>query len=119
MDNNSPIYFDEINAAIVRKDLIYNIWLILLAVVTAVMGISACYTMFYTPEYTSSAAFVVSARGTGSTASTYSTLTTANEMAEVFKEVFQSDVMKRTVRQYVETKLDDVSISARVIPDVV
>lgn len=116
MDNNSPIYFDEINAVIVRKDLIYNIWLILLAAVTAVMGISACHTMFYTPEYTSSAAFVVSARGTGSTASTYSTLTTANEMAEVFREVFQSDVMKRTVRQYAETNLDDVSISARVIP---
>lgn len=117
MDNNSLIYFDEINAAIVKKDLKYNLWLMLLAAVTAVMGISACYTMFYTPEYTSSATFVVSARGTGSTASTYSTLTTANEMAEVFKEVFQSDVMKRTVQQYVEAKLNDVSISARVIPE--
>ena len=48
----------------------------------------------YTPQYTSSATVVVTARNEYST---YSSLSMANEMAGVFSEVFQSDALREKI----------------------
>ena len=63
------------------------------------MGVFCYNGLLRTPEYTSTVTFAVSPRTNGSYVGFYTSLRTASEMAEVFKEVFSSDVLKRMVKE--------------------
>ena len=81
------------------QDLIRNIWLVILAVMIAVMGVLCYSKVLHKPEYTTSVTFAISPRANGSYVGFYTSLQTASEMAEVFNEVFGSSVLKRMVRE--------------------
>ena len=80
------------------RDLMRNIWLVILAGLIAVMSVFCYNGLLWSPEYTSTVTFAVSPRTNGSYVGFYTSLSTASEMAEVFKEVFSSDVLKRMVK---------------------
>ena len=86
---------DDINFRSIVLDLIKNIWVIILAVLAVRMGISGYYELTYEPQYTSTATLAVTARGSSN--GSYSSLTTAMNMADVFSEVFQSDALKKMI----------------------
>lgn len=86
---------DDIDFRSIVLDLIKNIWVIILAVLAVRMGISGYYELTYEPQYTSTATLAVTARGSSN--GSYSSLTTAMNMADVFSEVFQSDALKKMI----------------------
>ncbi len=89
--------FDELHLPIIFKDILLNFWVVILAMATACMSIFTYDKMIYKPQYISEATFVVSPRSNGSYVGFYASLNTTNEMAEVFSEVFTSDVLKRKI----------------------
>lgn len=109
--------WDEFNWKIFVKDLFRNSWLILLAAAIAFMGIQIYQNAAYKPEYTSSATLAVSVRGNANS-SLYFSLSTANEIAEVYASVFGEKVTRDKVSEAIGRPLPaNASISASVIPE--
>ena len=102
MDEKKVLQLDEIHIPIIIRDVLKNIWLIVLAMIVVCIGIYAYANLKFQPQYTTEAIFAVSPRSNGSYVGFYSSLNTASEMAEVFQEVFTSDVLKRLVRKDLE-----------------
>ena len=98
MDKKKFFYLDEIHMPIILLDLLKNAWLAILAAITVCIGVFAYSNFQHQPIYTTEATFVVSPRSNGSYVGFYSSLSTANEMASVFEEVFSSDVLKRLIQ---------------------
>lgn len=116
MDQKNAIRTDEINIRTVIKDLIYNIPLVIVAVVTVVMGVSTFKNICYTPEYTSRTTLCVTAKGNAE-GNIYSSLNTASSMAEVFSEVFGSTIIREKVEQTFGPIPDDARITSEIIPN--
>lgn len=117
IDNeNELIRLDEISIRSVFVDLIKNAWVMILMAVSAVFLVSGYFSLVFVPEYTSSATLVVSARGAGANEA-YANLFTATEMAEVFQDVFQGNVLKKLVRDNLSTDVGDFSITANVVSE--
>ena len=95
------------------KDVIKNAWVIFLAVLIGLMGVFIVTNSVYTPEYTSTATIVVSAKGPASS-SLYGVST---EMAEIFSKVFVDPTMKEMAAEHLERTTFDGSISAKVLTD--
>lgn len=115
-NENVLIRLDEISIKSILRDLFRNCWMIILAAISGVFLVSGYHALIYTPEYTSSATMVVSAKGSG-TNSTYANLTTTTEMASVFQDVFGGNVLKKLVREYVDEELGEFTIRANVISE--
>ena len=114
MKEERTIRLDEINVLSVVKDLLLNAWVILLVVISAWLGVSSYSKLTYVPEYTSTATIVVSAKGNSGA---YTSLNLTMQMAEVFAEVFQSDILKAKVEDQLGVSELDGRISTAVIPE--
>lgn len=115
MEQETAIRMDEINLITVLKDLLWNLPFIILAAVTVLMGVRTYRNLVYEPEYTASTTLAVMAKG-NTDGSAYSSLNTANSMAEVFIEVFQSDVMKEKVEEAMGEMPEGTRITSEIIP---
>ncbi|MFR2445342.1 MAG: polysaccharide biosynthesis tyrosine autokinase [Thomasclavelia spiroformis] len=92
--NQDEINLDSINYRGIIRDLLKNWWIIVLIVISLYLAATGIGKLVYIPEYTVSTTLVVSAKGTSDT---YTSLAMANEMADIIKEVFQSDVLLELV----------------------
>lgn len=81
------------------RDIIKNLWVIVLAAIIGFMSVYVAAHSVYSPTYTSSATLIVRVK-TG-TSTTYSTLTSATEMADIFSNVFK----QKTMRDYAAENL--------------
>lgn len=108
------IRLDQLHIPLILRDVTRNFWLVILAGIIAAIGVFAYGSLLHTPEYTSAVTFSISPKSSGSYVGFYSSLNTANEMAEVFKEVFSSDVLKRLIQEDLEEPNLPVQISAQV-----
>lgn len=106
-------YFDAINLRSVLRDLLRNIWVIILMVASVYLGLSAYAKMIYVPEYTSTATFMVSAKGS---TSAYVSLNITQDMAQVLSEVLQSNVLEDAIEKQAGQKLDS-TISTKIITE--
>ena len=95
------------------RDIVHNIWVILLAAITGFMAVYIAAHSIYSPTYTSSATLIVRVK-TG-TSTTYSTLTSATEMADIFTNVFKQKTMKDYAAENLGLSSFDGSISASAI----
>ena len=86
--NQDEINLDSINYRGIIRDLLKNWWIIVLIVISLYLAATGIGKLVYIPEYTVSTTLVVNAQGTSDT---YTSLAMANEMADIIKEVFQSD----------------------------
>ena len=111
-DKETPI--NQVHIPLIIRDLLRNWFLILMAGLIGFMGVFIYAGMFHTPTYTSTATLAVSPKSNGSYVGFYTSLHTANEMAQVFKEVFSSDVLKRMVQE----ELGDSSLAVNVTAEV-
>jgi capsular polysaccharide biosynthesis protein len=68
----------------------------------------------YSPTYTSSATFMVSAKDA---TSAYNSLTTTQSMASVFVEVFQSNVLRERIQEQMPDQRFDGTINTVTIPE--
>lgn len=92
MDERNEFNFDEISIYCIVRDILKNLWVILLAAAAAWFAVTGSESLLYVPEYTASATLAVSAKGNNSSA--YSSLSVTNQMAEVFSEIFDSNVLR-------------------------
>lgn len=94
------------------RDLIRNVWVIILAALIALMGIQIYEKSIYTPTYTSNAILVV--RSKVGSSGIYSNLASSSEMATIFTKVFQQPTMKKLAAENLEMSSFDGTISAEV-----
>lgn len=99
----------------VLRDLLRNIWVVLLCLLIGVMGIYIAEYSIYKPEYTSTATVVVNVKGSSS--STMSTYSVSSEMAEVFSNVFSEPTMEKEAAEYLGLEKFDGKITATVLTD--
>ena len=111
------VFSEQFNIQLVLKDIVKNFWVVLLAILMVFIGSFVYESAVYTPEYTTSATFVISAKSSGGTMNVYASLSTAREMAGVFRELFSSNVLKRVVREKLDGETADFQISANVIAE--
>lgn len=114
MDKKKLFYLDELHIPIILLDILKNAWLAVLAAVVVWIGVFAYANLVHQPTYTTEVTFVVSPRSNGSYVGFYSSLTTANEMANVFGEVFSSDVLKRMIKEDLQKPGLSFSVTASV-----
>lgn len=111
---DKSIRFDEINMIGLLRALIKNLWVILLVCISAVMLFTSYSRITYTPRYTSSATFMVSAKDS---TSAYNSLTITQNMATVFVEVFQSNVLREKIQAQMPDQVFDGTINTTTIPE--
>lgn len=116
MGQDRTIRMDEINLYTILKDYIRNLPFVILAVMIVLMGVRTYKNIVYVPEYTASTTLAVMAKGNAD-GSVYSSLNTASSMAEVFTEVFQSDVMKEKIEEVMGKMPEDTKIVSELIPE--
>ena len=104
----------QLHIPLLIRDVIRNIWLVVLAGIIAAVGVFAYGNLLHTPNYTSVVTFSISPKSSGSYVGFYSSLNTATEMAEVFKEVFASDVLKRLIQEDLQNPDLEVNVTAAV-----
>lgn len=92
--NREIFRFDEISIRGLCMDLLRNIWMILAAGISLWFLATGWHNLTYEPQYTSSATLVVTLKGESNT---YSSLSLATQMADVFSQVFQSDVLRERI----------------------
>ena len=107
------IRFDEINLHGLMSLLMKNLWVIAAVCISAILCYSSLAKLNYTPTYTSSATFMVSAKDS---TSAYNSLTTTQSMASVFVEVFQSNVLREKIQEQMPDQRFDGTINTVTIP---
>ena len=108
------IHLDEINIYGLISQLLKNFWIVIVLCISAVLCYTSVCRLAYTPMYTSTATFMVSAKdGT----SAYNSLTTTQSMANVFVEVFQSNVLREKISEKMPGGKFDGAINTTTIPE--
>lgn len=95
------------------KDVIRNIWVVILCGLIGLMSFYVVTHSAYDPAYTASATLVVNAasNGTGS----YATLSTSNEKAKILVNIFTEPSIKDCAAEYLEIEKFDGTVSASVL----
>ena len=108
------IHFDEINLHGLVLLLVKNLWVIAALCISAILCYTSVCKLAYTPSYTSTATFMVSAKDA---TSAYNSLTTTQSMASVFVEVFQSNVLREKIQEQMPDQRFDGTINTVTIPE--
>lgn len=95
------------------KDIVRNMWVVVLSVLIGAMGFYLVTHTLYEPVYTSTATLSV-LNGNSSTAS-YSTYTVSTEQANVLVNVFTEPMVKEYAAKYLEADKFDGTVSATVL----
>ena len=115
MGDEREFRLDEISIYGILRDLLLNIWVILLAALAGWFGVTGVCDLTYVPQYTASATMAVSAKGESGNA--YTSLSVTSQMAGVFNEVFQSDVLREKIAEAMNVETVDGEISSEVIQE--
>lgn len=91
------IRFSYINWYTTLKDIIKNIWVVILAAITGFLGVRAYFDFSYKPIYSSQATISVSGVNSGS--GSYANLSKAITAASTFQEMFQSAYFKERLSE--------------------
>ncbi len=95
------------------KDIVKNIWVVILCALTGAMGFYLVTHASYKPMYTSTATLTV--LNSGSATASYSTYTISTEKANVLVNVFTEPTIKEYAAAYLEIDSFDGTISASVL----
>ena len=94
--NRDLFRLDEISIRGLCMELLGNLWMILLAGLSMFFLATGWHNLTYQPQYTSSATLVVTLKGEENT---YSSLSLASQMADVFSQVFASDALRQKISE--------------------
>ena len=99
----------------ILKDLLMNAWVVLLAALIGMMGIYIASYSVYSPEYTSSATLVVTAKSSAS--NPYSLVSISSEMAEVYTKIFTQPTIKEKAAVQAGVSSFNGTVSATVLSE--
>ena len=97
----------------ILRDVLYNVWLVVLAFALGVMGTYAVLRQFYTPTYTSSVTLIIRSRS--GTTSNYNNLSASMELTEVFAEIF----LQPTMLEFAAAELSEDSFQGKITTEAV
>lgn len=106
--------FDEINPRSLMALLLKNLWVVVALCISALLCYTSVCRLFYTPQFTSTATFMVSAKDS---TSAYNSLTTTQSMASVFAEVFRSNVLREKIQAEMPEGKFDGTVNTTTIPE--
>lgn len=112
---NKEISLEDLDLYTLIRDVVMNIWAIILSVMIATMGASMYLRLSYKPVYKSQVTFMVSTKESNS--SIYTNLSTAIEMANIFTEIMDSDILREKAAQIGGYDSFPGEIDAHVIPE--
>lgn len=112
MESYGKKIIEDINFYSVLKDLLKNLWVVLLAALIMWMSVSVYSRAVYVPEYTSSTTFVVNAKNS---TSSYSSLSTTNQLATVLSTVFESEILISRVEEDLGTDDLEIEVDAAIV----
>ena len=92
--NEELFRLDEISWRGLGIDLLRSAWMILLAAATVWLAVTGIHNLTYDPAYTASATLVVTVKGQ---TDSYSSLSVASQMADVYGQVFQSEALRSRI----------------------
>ena len=95
------------------KDVVKNIWVVILCALIGSMGFYLVTHAAYEPKYTSTATLTV--LNSGSVTASYSTYTISTEKANVLVNVFTEPTIKECAADYLGINYFDGTVSARVL----
>ena len=95
------------------KDVIKNIWIVVLAAIIGYMGMFIASKSVYKPEYTSSAMIVVNSGA--NTGNSYSSYSVSSEMANVLTNIFSQPAMKTKAAAFAGKDSFNGNVSASVL----
>lgn len=95
------------------KDVVKNIWVVILSALIGAMGFYVFTHSTYEPVYTANATLAVNAGG--NTTASYSALTISNEKANVLVNIFTEPSIKDAAAEYLKADSFDGTISANVL----
>lgn len=116
MNEEIRFYLDELNIRSILRDYLKNWWLFILAAVTALLLLSSYENLVYKEQFTSQATMVVSAKGRGNS-DALADLTTTSGMADVFSDIFSSNVLRKLVAEELNLNTTEFSVNAHIIPE--
>lgn len=116
MNEETQLYLDEINIRSILRDYLKNWWLFVMAVLAAVLLLSSYENLVYKELFTSKATMVVSAKGKGNSDS-LADLTTTSGMADVFDDIFSSNILGKLVAEELNVGTNTFSVNAHIIPE--
>lgn len=95
----------------IARDVIRNLWVIILAAVSGFLAVTGVYNLTYKPEYVSTSTLAVTVKG--NSGGSYSSLYLTTEMAEIFGEVFRSAALREKIAESmgVESFEGEINIS--------
>lgn len=97
------------------RDILCRWWMILFAAMMAASVAFVVVSETYRPQYTTRTTYVVSAKGNSATV--YSNLTAASELAGVFSRVLSSNALKQKVADELGMKEFEGNVKAELIPE--
>ena len=95
------------------RDIVLNLWVILLAALIGLMAVNIWNHSMHTPMYTSTATLLVNIRN--SATYSYTNLSSSSEMAEIFTEVFKQSTMKQYAASHLGADRFEGSVSSSVL----
>ena len=104
----------NINLYTILMDILYSFWVIVLAFLIGFWGAKDYYGYVYKPTYQSSTTVAVNVRDSNGYIA--SNITKTIEIAEVFQNIFKSDVMAKVINEQVKD-FNMANIAAKVVPE--
>lgn len=105
----------KIDIISIVKDVLREWWVILLLSVSVSLLSNVWVNQSYTPEYTATTTFVVTAKGMN--VNIYQNLTTATELANRFSQILSSNVLKRKVAADLGMEEFNARMSVELLPE--
>jgi capsular exopolysaccharide synthesis family protein len=95
------------------KDIILNLWVVILAALIGAMSVYLWNHSMHTPMYTSTATLIVNVKNSASYS--YTNLSASSEMAKIYTEVFKQQTMKKYAADHLGMDSFVGSISSSVL----
>ncbi len=93
-------------------DIVRNLWVAVLGAIACALLAYVMVSSLYVPRYTTSATFAVSSR---ESFNSFANLSAANEMAQTFERILNSNVLKKTLKEALEVDSIDGTINTNVL----
>ena len=104
----------NINLYTILMDIFYSFWVIVLAFLIGFWGTKTYYGYIYKPTYKSSTTVAVNVRDSNGYIT--SNITKTIEIAELFQNIFKSDIMAKVVNEQVND-FNMANVSAQAVPE--
>lgn len=114
-NEKSGILTGQVDVISIGKDLFRQWWVILLLSLAVSMFANVWTNVRYKPEYTSTTTFVVTTKGMNT--NIYQNLTSAQELANSFSQILDSNVLKKKVAEDLGMETFAAHTSANILPE--